>query len=322
MLTPNEPTPKGRQFLKNIAFRDIGIILLPIVLFIVLSFASDTFLNFNNLRNVLNGAVPAGLIACAGTIVIIAGGFDLSAGSIFAVSAISGALVTNATNTPIGILTGLVVGCLLGLINGLLTTVGRISHFVGTLGTMIAFAGLALILGQSGLILIGDESFGAFTTTEILGLRSGSWMFLLFIALSSVLLNFTVFGRHVYAAGGNLSAARLSGVSVTTTIIAAYVLSGGASALAGLLSAASSQSVSPSSGGNLIFTALAAILIGGNSMLGGRGSIWRTVLGVITLALIQNGFNLIGVEPIYQQGVSGLIILVAVGADAWTRRKA
>lgn len=322
MLTPPETDPAKSPTKRIAAFRDIGIILLPIIIFIVLCFSTPTFFTVDNLRNVLVGAVAVGLIACAGTVVIIAGGFDLSAGSIFAVAAISGALITNSSgNGILGVLGGLGIGLVLGLVNGLLVSVGRISHFVGTLATMIAYAGLATVLSGSGLILISDPSFATFANTQFLGLRTSAWIFVVFAIACSIMLNFTVFGRHVYASGGNLSAARLSGVSINKTIIAAYILSGGAAALAGLITAASSLSVSSNSGMNLIFSALAAILIGGNSMLGGRGAIWRTLVGVATLALISNGFNLMGVNPIFQQIVSGAIILLAVGVDAWTRRR-
>ena len=128
--------------------------------------------------------------------------------------------------------------------------------------------------------------------------------------------------RLLFGAGGNLSAARLSGVPVNRTLIGCYVLSGGVAALAGVIVAARSLSVSATTGSNIIFDALAAILIGGNSAFGGEGAIWRTVVGVAILAVISNGFNLLGIDPLYQQIVSGTIILVAVGADAWTRRRA
>ncbi|WP_350351647.1 ABC transporter permease [Microbacterium sp. A8/3-1] len=301
--------------------RDVGIGILPVILFLVLTFTTDSFFTADNLRNVLNGAVALGLIACAGTVVIIAGGFDLSAAAIFAVAGVSAALVSNETSAPVGILVGLVVGCGLGLINGVLVSVGRVNQFVGTLGTMIAYAGLATALSGSGLIIIADPAFASSANTTILGLRSASWVLIIFAVVCAVLLNLTVFGRHAYATGGNASAARLSGVSVNRTLIVAYVLSGGAAALAAVLTAGTSLSVSATSGSGLIFDALAAILIGGNSILGGRGAIWRTIVGVLTLALISNGFNLLGVDPNYQQMVSGIIILVAVAVDAWTRRR-
>jgi ribose transport system permease protein len=323
---PPSPPPTataGRlRSLRLSNLRDYGIVLFLIALVIGLSLGTDTFLTTNNLKNVLDNAVAVGLIAVAGTIVIIAGGFDLSAGAIFAVSAIVGVKVSNETSALVGILIGLVVGCGLGLVNGLLTTVGRITHFVATLGTMIAYGGIAVAISGSGLVLINDPSFANIANKDVLGFHLSSWILVVVAVLCGVLLNRTVFGRHVFGAGGNLSAARLSGVPVNRTLIGCYVLSGGVAALAGVIVAARSLSVSATTGSNIIFDALAAILIGGNSAFGGEGAIWRTVVGVAILAVISNGFNLLGIDPLYQQIVSGTIILVAVGADAWTRRRA
>ena len=315
--TPGAGRRRGPQ-LTNL--RDYGIVLFLVVLFVGLSLSTDTFLTTNNLRNVVDGSVAMGLIAIAGTIVIIAGGFDLSAGAIFAVSAILGILVSNSTSPVVGILAGLLVGTLLGLVNGLLCTVGRINHFVGTLGTMIAYGGVATALSGSGLVLINDESFSNIATTQVLGVKVSTWILIVVALLCAFLLNRTVFGRHTFATGGNISAARLSGVPINRTLTATYMLSGGLAALAGVIVAARSRSASATMGNSIIFDALAAILIGGNSVLGGEGAIWRTTVGVLILAFISNGFNLLGIDPLYQQIVSGTIILVAVGADAFARR--
>lgn len=303
------------------ALRDYGIVVFLVALFVALSLSTDTFLTVNNLKNVLDGAVAVGLIACVGTIVIMAGGFDLSAGAIFTVAAILGAKVANGSGPEVGILVGVLAGCGLGLINGLLTTVGRVTHFVATLGTMIAYGGIAVALSGSGLVLISDPSFANLANTNVLGIHLSSWIFVAVALLCGLLLNWTVFGRHVFGTGGNLSAARLSGVPISRTIVLAYMLSGAVAGLAGLIVAARSLSVSASAGSNIIFDALAAILIGGNSAFGGEGAIWRTVIGVAILALISNGFNLLGIDPLYQQIVSGTIILVAVSVDAWARRR-
>jgi ribose transport system permease protein len=312
-----------RRGMPNLAtLRNYGVIAFLVALFIGLSLGTDTFLTESNLKNVLDGAVPVGLIACAGTIVLMAGGFDLSAGAIFAVSAIVGAKVSNDLSPIVGIVAGILTGCGLGLVNGLLCTVGRINHFVGTLGTMIAYGGMAVALSGSGLILISDPSFANIANTDLLGVHVSSWILVALALLCGFLLNWTVFGRHVFGAGGNVAAARLSGVPINRTLTAAYVLSGGFAATAGLIVAARSLSVSATTGANLIFDALAAILIGGNSVYGGDGAIWRTAVGVFILALISNGFNLLGVDPIYQQVVSGSLILIAVGLDAWVRQRA
>src|SRR4051794_18154455 len=167
---------RRRPALQLSNLRDYGIVVFLIALVIALWLSTDTFMTVNNLKNVLDGAVAVGLIAVAGTIVIIAGGFDLSAGAIFAVSAIVGGKVSNETSAIAGILIGVVVGCGLGLVNGLLTTVGRITHFVATLGTMIAYGGIAVAISGSGLVLINDPSFADIANTDVLGFHLSSWI--------------------------------------------------------------------------------------------------------------------------------------------------
>jgi ribose transport system permease protein len=309
---------KGRVRLSN--WRDYGIVAFLVALFVVLSFATDTFLTVDNLKNVVDGYVATALIALGGTIVIICGGFDLSSGAIFSVAAIVGAKVSNSVGPEAGMAVGLVAGCGMGFLNGTLCTVGKINPFVGTLGTMIAFGGLATLISGSGLVLIDDESFSNLAGTAILGFKLSTWILVVIAVLCGFLLNRTVFGQHVFGVGGNREAARLAGVPINRTLTAAFTLSGGLAAVAGLIVAARSLSVNANAGQNIIFDALAAILIGGNSILGGEGAVWRTMVGVFILALISNGFNLLGVDPLYQQIVSGTIIIVAIGADAWTRR--
>lgn len=301
--------------------RQYGIVLFLVLLFIVLSLSTDTFLTSNNLQNVLNGSAGMGLIAIAGGLVIIGGGFDLSAGAIFTVCAVLGAQVSNATSPVVGILLALCAGCALGAFNGAVVTVGRINAFVATLGTSIAFAGIAVALTGSGTILIQDDSFANLASTTIVGIEMSTWLLLGVALLFGFLLNQTVFGLHVRSIGGNKAAARLSGLPVYRTVAITYMLSGTVAALAGMIVAARSMSITQTSGATIVFDALAAILIGGNSVFGGEGAIWRTLVGVGILALISNGFNLLSVDPLYQQIVTGAIILVAVGADAWSRRR-
>lgn len=301
--------------------RDYGIAVVAIGLFIVLAVTTENFLTVQNLKNVGDQSVAVGIIACAGTLVIIAGGFDLSAGAIFAVAAILGAKVSNATGAEIGILAGLACGAALGLVNGLLCTYGRVNHFVGTLATSFAFAGLATILSGASLILIDDESFANLAGTSIFGIKSSTIIFALVAIGCAILLNRTVFGRGMFASGGNLRAARLSGISVDRIVIATYVVSGLAAAIAGLIVISRTLSVNADVGGDIILTAIAAILVGGNSILGGEGAIWRTIVGVFVLSLISNGFNLNGIDPLYQQIVTGGIIVFAVSADAWAKKR-
>ncbi|MBS1878291.1 MAG: ABC transporter permease [Actinobacteria bacterium] len=310
--------PRSRARIERL--RDFGIAGVLLILFIALTLSSDVFLTSTNLKNVAEQAVAVGLLATAGSLVIIAGGFDLSAGAIFAVSAIVGSKLANSTGVVEGYLVGILIGAALGLVNGIICTVGRINHFVGTLATSIVFFGLATKISGGALIVVPNQSFADLANTQILGFKSSTLIFVAFALLCGFILNFTVLGRYIFATGGNLTAARLSGVPTAVTQAFTYVLSGTAAGLAGLIVASRTLSVNAQTGNGIIYNALAAILIGGNSVLGGEGAIWRTVCGVLILALIANGFNLLGIDPLYQQIVTGLIILLAVGLDAWTRR--
>ena len=304
------------------ALRNYGILVFLTAMFVALSLASSNFLTANNLKNVIEDASSVGMIACAGTIVMIAGGFDLSAGSIFAATAVIAAKVSNASGPELAVVVAVVAGCGMGLINGVLTTYGRINPFVGTLGTMIAYDGVAVALTGSGVLIINNSSFANIGNLDILGFAISSWYLLIAALVCGFLLNRTVFGQHVFAAGGNRFAALLSGVPINRTLMLTYVLSGCLAAIAGLSVAAQSLSVDPTGGDALIFQALAAIMIGGNSIWGGEGAIWRTIVGVFITTLIVNGFNLLGINPLYQQIANGVLICVAVGTDTWVRRRA
>lgn len=300
--------------------RDYGIVGALLLLFVVLSIASPAFLTPVNLANLLDGAAPVGILAVGMTLVIIGGGFDLSIGAIFAACAVAAALVTNATGSAaVGLLSGLAFGAILGAINGVATTFGRLNPFVATIASSMVFAGVALALSDGRLIVIEQETFKNIAQPRWLGIKVTVFIFIAIALLFMFLLNRTVFGRHLYAVGGNAAAARLAGVRVNRTRAITYVLMGLCAALAGIISASRTSTVDASIGGGIEYTAIAAVLVGGTSVMGGAGAIWRTVVGVLLLQLIGNGFNLLGVEPTYQRIFTGIIIALAVGWDSWIR---
>ena len=182
-------------------------------------------------------------------------------------------------------------------------------------------SGIAAIVTKGNLVVALDHlDFQAFAATKIVGITSAAWMMIVIAILATILLSRTTFGRYVYATGGNTQAARLGGVRVNAVRIATFALSGTAAALAGTLDASRVLSAQASSGQFLTFTVLTGIIVGGTSILGGEGTIGRTVLGCLFVALIANGFNLLGLDPFYQQVTLGVILLLAVGVDAWSRR--
>ncbi len=291
-----------------------------VVLFVTLSLTSDAFLTQQNLLNVVEQWAPVGLMALGGTVVIIAGGFDLSVGGIFVVAGVAAASIANATSAEIGILAGLVVGLGLGTINGLLTTVGRMNPFVATIGTLIVYSGLGVAITGGFVITVTDGGFGWIGRSEALGVKLSIWILLIGIVLISFLLGRTTYGRRLRAVGGNLQAARLSGLRTNVITTAAYAISGLTAGLAAVLVASRSASAT-SSTANVAFDVWTAILVGGNSLVGGEGAVWRTVVGVFLLALIHNGFNLLALDPSYKQMVTGVILLTAVGLDAAFRMR-
>jgi ribose transport system permease protein len=301
--------------------RDYGIVFSFVVLFVVLTVTSDVFFTPQNFLNVLDQSAAVGLMAAGGTLVIIAGGFDLSVAAVFAVSGVVAAQMVDDVGPGLALVLGSLVGLVLGLINGLLTSYGRINPLVATLASSIIIRGIALVLTGGFLVTVKDTGFPELGRGEVLGVKYSIVIWAVFALICGFVLARTTFGRAVYAAGGNPEAARLSGIRVGVVRTATYGISGLAAGLAGVIVTSRVSSGQADAGAGLELSVIAAIVIGGTSILGGEGAVWRSVLGVLLLALIGNGFNLLNVNPIYQQILQGGIILLAVAVDAWARRQ-
>jgi ribose transport system permease protein len=302
--------------------RRFGIGIPFVVVFVLLAIVSPPFLRTQNLTNILDQQAGIIILACAGTLVLIAGGIDLSIGAIYG---LAGAVALNTATTfssPLGVIAGLAVGLTVGLINGLVVTRFRINPLIGTLAMSFVVAGIAAIVTKGNLVVAFDHpDFQQFAATRVMGITSAAWMMIVIAIAAMILLSRTTFGRYVYATGGNAQAARLGGVRVNAIRVSTFALSGLAAGLAGTLDASKVLSVQATSGGQLLtFTVLTGIIVGGTSILGGEGSIQRTVVGCLFIALVANGFNLLGLDPFYQQVTLGVILLLAVGLDAWSRR--
>jgi ribose transport system permease protein len=298
-----------------------GILIPFLIAFVALSFISDSFLRFQNLANILDQQAGIIIVASAGTLVLIAGGLDLSVGAVYGFAGAASALVASSVSTPAGIAAGLAIGLIVGLANGIIVTRFRVNALIATLAMSFVVAGIGAIVTRGNLVVVFDHpEFQSFAATKFAGITSAAWMMIAIAVLASILLGRTVFGRYVYASGGNAQAARLGGVRVDTIKVATFALSGMAAALAGVIDASRVLSAQASSGQFLTFTVLTGIIVGGTSILGGEGSVPRTVVGCLFVALIANGFNLLGLDPFYQQITLGVILLLAVGLDAWSRR--
>lgn len=311
-----------QESLRRFQIREYGIVFVFLALFITLSLSSDRFFQKQNFFNILDQWSAIGLLACAATICIISGVFDLSAGAMVSVSAVVACKVAVGTTPWVGILAGVATGLGLGISNGLIVHFTRINSFIGTLATGIVFGGLAIIITGGNIVTVTDAQFGVLGQNDWLGLKFTGWTFIVFAVVSGIVLARSRFGRYVYAVGGNPESARLSGIRVGLIRGSCFALSGLAAGIAGVLLASRTASAQADLGRGMELTAISAAILGGTSIFGGEGAVWRAVLGVLLLAMIGNGFNLLGINTTYQAIVQGALILVAVAADQLLRRRA
>jgi ribose transport system permease protein len=302
--------------------RQGGIIYPFILLFIVLAIWKGTiFDGKTNLLDILDQQSSTLIIAAAGTMVLVAGGIDLSVGATYALAQVIATKMAVSGNPVVAILVGILVGLAVGAANGVITTFFRINSLIATLATSFVITGLAGLITSGNLIIAYSAlGFANLARTSFLGVTTAAWTMIAVVLVLGVVLSRTIFGRYVYAAGSNAEAARLAGVRVQWIRLLTFTISGGAAALGGIIDASRVLSAQSSNGGTaLTFTVLAGIVVGGTSILGGEGAIWRTVVGVLFIALIGNGFTLLALNPLYEQITLGGILLIAVGGDAWSR---
>jgi ribose transport system permease protein len=254
------------------------------------------------------------------TIVIIGGCFDLSVGAIFAFAGSLAAILARAGYTELGILAGILVGLFFGFSNGMIITLLRINSFIATLATGLMIRGMALVMTGGLLIVVIDKNFAVLGQGRFLEVKYPVYILIAFILFTSFILSRTTFGRYVYAIGGNQEAARLSGVRVGLIRVLTFCLTGLAAGLAGVITVSRIAQGVADIGAGVELDAIAATVIGGTSILGGEGAIWRTVIGVLLLRLIGNGFNLLNVPPFYQGIFQGAIIIFAVALDTLSKR--
>jgi len=289
-------------------------------LLIFFSVKSPVFFTNDNLINVLVEVATVGILACPATMLLVAGQFDLSVGSGIALTSTTFAyLITHGWSTPAAVLATIGLGLGAGIFNGFCVTVIGINALITTLGTLAAFSGFAYII-TSGLP-IAFNGFGTLALERpVFNIPWSVFVFFAFIATSVFILRMTVYGRSLFAIGANPVAARLAGIRVNRTIFTTFVLSGFAIAIAGLVSASQTGEGSGAAGTGYELTVVTAVILGGASLAGGRGSIFGTVLGLLILGIIDNGLTLLNVESFWQDVVRGLLLISAVGFDVLRRR--
>jgi len=301
---------------------EYGIVWATLVLFAALAFTTPAFLTGANLSNVLDQQAIVIIVAVFATITLIAGGFDISLSATFILAPLIAIRVAEQVQSAIFMLfIGAIVGMLIGLINGLIVTKAQINSFIATLATSLIVFGLAYLVSDGSILRLPDSDMRSFATTKYLGITTSTWISILCILIAGILLHRTRFGRYAFAVGGNPEAARLAGVPVNRVVAFAFILAGMAAGMAGALNSVRTLTAQASDDFSLVFTVIAAIVVGGTSIAGGQGAIWRTVVGVFFIAFLGNGFNLNGIDPVVQRIVQGVVILSALGIEAFSRRR-
>ena len=316
------PAANGRPFLSRVFGQlEVRMLGLALVIAVALSLMSPYFLTQNNVFNILDQSVVIGIVSIGMTFVILTGGIDLSVGSVAGLSGVVLGLALKSFSIPVAIMMGVGCGAIVGLLSGILIAYFGLAAFVVTLGMMAIGRSLAYIFSGQTAISGFPSGLSSVVYTSVFGIPSN----VLFLGFAYLLawgyLTYTKGGRTIYAVGSNKEAARAAGLGVLFYSILPYVVSGALAAVAITFSVAQILSVDPLTGNGMELDAIAAVVIGGASLYGGRGSILGTLIGVLIMVMIRNGLNLLGVSPFWQGSAIGGIIIVALLVERLVRAR-
>jgi ribose transport system permease protein len=316
-------TLRGNKVFAAISWRDLGTLLGLILLALAFGSLTDVFFTQRNLINILQQSSINACLAIGMTLVIISGGIDLSVGATAALCAVlSATLLKYGGGSPaVVILVSLSIGALCGLFNGAIIAYVGLQPFIVTLGTLSIYRALALLYTGGNPVLALPNEFRRIFTSDLFGLPVPVVIVGVLAIIASIVLAKTPIGEYIFAVGGNEEAARVSGVPIGLTKITAYVASGMLAALASVILMARLGAAEPTLGNLWELDAIAAAAIGGASLMGGKGSIFGTILGAIVLGMMRNGLTLLNVQAFYQLLATGIIILLAMLVDRLTRGK-
>lgn len=303
-------------------FRDYTAVLVFVVMFAACCFLSNKFYTYPNLANVMRQTVPLGIGSCGMLFVILTGGIDLSVGSILAVGNVALAMLSVQYGIGSGIGIALLLCCGFGLVSGLIVTKGNINPFITTLAMMTILRGVAMILTGGQPIFIENERFLELSNAALLGIPYPFILLMGFVVICHILLRYTVFGRIIVAVGSNEMAAKYAAIKVDVYKTLAYVFCGLAYGVAAVVVSARTSVGSPKIGEGYELDSIAAVVIGGASLKGGRGTIINTLIGALIISMISNIMNLMNLSGYHQRIVKGVIILLAVLAESLKNRKA
>ena len=303
--------------------RDAGGLIVLLVLFGALTYASDEFLTGANLGNLARQVAVFGIIAVGQLLVIITAGIDLSVGSVLGLTGcITAELLVHGVPIVPAILGGLAAGAVIGTFNGVLVAYGKLPPFIVTLGMLGIARGAVLVLTDASTVQPLPESFANIANGSLLGLPNLLWMFVAVVVVTAFILRRTVFGRYIYAIGSNPESARLAGVPVTRVLVAVYAIAGLLAAVGGVLLTSRLNAGIPTGGTGYELNAIAACVIGGASLFGAKGGAYGAAAGALIVGTLNNGGNLLNIKTFYLQMIIGALILIAVAFDQYQGRRA
>ena len=296
--------------LKNL--RNHFSIIMLIGLAAVFSLLAPQFATWTNGRVILEQSAVLIVVALGATFVIIAGSIDLSVGSVAGLSAVLTAMLISSHGVAAGVAMALAAGALIGLFNGLVFAIGKIPSFIVTLGALTAVRGIILGVTNGSPTVVKDSGFLSAVAGRHLGISNGVIIAVVLVILTYIALEKLAFGREIRAIGGGEKVARLSGIRVNRAKITAFILCSLLAAIGGILMVARNRVGDPTQGIGLELQVIAAVVIGGTPLTGGVGRIWGTVIGALTIGVLSNGLNILGVEPYWQEIITGIVLVAAV----------
>jgi ribose transport system permease protein len=297
-----------------------GMVWILIALAIVSDILYPGFFAASNLNNVIGEIAPVGIVGIGMTFVIIAGGFDLSVGAMFACAAVVYALLGNHMPLGYAFVLTMGTGLIAGAINGLVITVVRVNPFIATLATASLFSGAAFLLSHSNPIVPTAANFTTLGIGKWGGIWISSFILVVIFALGALVLSRTTYGRSVFVLGGNREAARLSGLRTGWITMSTFMISGVCAAIAGMITASQTDVASADFGTTITLDSIAIVIVGGTSLMGGEGAMWRTGIGILIWGTITNLFTSLALSQETQLLMQGGILLIAVGLDSFAQR--
>lgn len=318
---PPDQARSAARFARFGAQWDKVIVPVIFVAIIVVFYSIDTkFLSSTNVLNIMSQASILMVVSVAASLVIFTGGFDLSAGAVVALTGVAAALVVEHTGSvSIGLAAGILTGLAVGAANGFFVGYLSVSPLIATLGALNIGRGIALVIAGGSAVYSFPTSYTDFGTLRIFGLPSLFLIALAVFGVFALVLRFTTFGMAIYAVGGNTQAARLSGINDRAVRMAAFALAGAINATAGLMLCARTGGGEPTAGFLYELEAIAAVVLGGAALSGGEGRLWRSMMGILLLAALGNGLNIVGIHPHWKGVAIGTILVFAASLDALKR---